>query len=415
MLRTLQKKGAGMRSITWLNVAWSARNSLEQAVREAVQTAMRDSENPVLALIFSAGDWDREALAQTLTAELGSLPWCGCTATAVFANRKVLTSGLALGVLNAPDMSVGIGLAGTAGASPLAVGGAAVARAIDHLPPLSHPNATGVTSNRAIILFADTFNGSGTDTVRGAVREGGTSVCWAGGGVGGLGRASGRMALLANGRAFLDRAIALAIDLPAPIGSGMAHGFTPQGPALTVTSARDKIVHQLEYRPAIDLYEQIAHGRSASPDGDRLAVHRIEHTFGIPQADGEYVLREPVHAREDGALEFVSSIPEGAIVRLMRSTPDSLIEGARHAARAARARLKASPGGALVFDCDARFLSLGDDFSKELDAIAEALGEDVPILGCTSYGEIGALGCGFPQFHNKTVHVMALPGEESLS
>ena len=71
--------------------------------------------------------------------------------------------------------------------------------------------------------------GSGTDTVRGAVREGGTSVCWAGGGVGGLGRASGRMALLANGRAFLDRAIALAIDLPAPIGSGMAHGFTPQG------------------------------------------------------------------------------------------------------------------------------------------------------------------------------------------
>jgi hypothetical protein len=32
----------------------------------------------------------------------------------------------------------------------------------------------------------------------------------------------------------------------------------------------------------------------------------------------------------------------------------------------------------------------------------------VPLLGCLSYGEIGALGRGGPQFHNKTAVVLAL-------
>lgn len=402
-----------MHSITWLRVAWSTRTSLAQAVGEAVDTAMRDSANPVLALVFSAGDWDRTALAQALAAELGSLPWCGCTATAVFANKNVLTNGIALGVLNAPQASVGIGLAGTMGTNPAAAGGSAVARAIDQLPPLSPRGEVGLGPSRVIILFTDTFNGHGSETVRGAVREGGTAVCWAGGGVGGQGRSSGRMSLLANGRAFLDRAVALAIDLPAPIGSGMGHGFLPQGPSLTVTHTRGDLVEQLEYGPARAAYEMLARRHGMPLDGT-LAFPEIFHglPLGIPQADGEYVLREIVRANDGGALEFVSSVPEGSIVRLMRSSPEALVEGARQAAATARSKLRAPPGGALVFDCDGRFLCLGDDFPRELGAISDALGEDVPLLGCTSYGEIGALGSGFPQFHNKTVHVLALPGEE---
>ena len=402
-----------MSSISLLQVAWSTDVALSRAVGAAVSTAMRDSTNPVLALIFSAGDWDRAALAQALTAELGSLPWCGCTATAIFANRNVLTNGIALGVLNAPQASVGIGLAGTLSANPVAVGGAAVARAIDQLPPPAAGREVASAASRAIILFTDTFNGSGAEAVRGAIREGGTAVCWAGGGVGGQGRASGRMSLLANDRAFLDRAVALAIDLPAPIGSGMGHGFRPQGPSLTVTLTKGDLVEQLEYSPARAMYEMLARRHGLDRAGE-LTAHFHNFPLGIPQADGEYVLRELVRISEAGALEFVSPVPEGSIVRLMQSSPEALIEGARAAAIAARSKLQARPGGALVFDCDGRFLCLGDDFSKELGAISDALGEDVPILGCTSYGEIGALGSGFPQFHNKTVQVLALPGEEPL-
>ena len=413
-----------MEPVSSLQVAWSTRSSLNQAVGEVVSAAMRHATSPVLALVFSAGDWDRAALAQALAAELGSLPWGGCTATAVFAGRKVMTEGIALGVLSAPQASVGIGLAGSLSHNPLGAGMAAVARAIDHLPPLASActcacvsaDAGASTSapprtHRAVLLFADTFTGSGSAAVRGAVREGGTSVCWAGGGVGGQGRATGRMSLLANGRAFLDRTVALAIDLPAALGSGMGHGFSPLGPSLSVTHVKGELIEQLEYSPALATYESLA--RSLDAEGD-LSTDALFHRypFGIPQADGGYVLREFVRVTASGALEFVSDVPEGSVVRLMRSTTESLIEGARSAALAARAKLEATPGGALVFDCDARFLTLGADFQREIDAISDALGPDVPLLGCTSYGEVGALGCSFPQFHNKTVHVLALPGEE---
>ncbi len=401
-----------MGPISSLRVAWSTRTSLPQAVGEAVGAAMCQARHPVVALIFSAGDWDRAALAQALAAELGSLPWCGCTAAAVFANGRVLTSGLALGVLDAPQASVGIGLAGTQSAHPAAVGGAAVARAIEQLPPLS---SHGARRRRAIILLTDTSSSSGTDTVRGAVREGGTAVCWAGGGVGGQGRATGRMSLLANGRAFLDRTVALAIDLPAPFGAGMGHGFRPQGPALTVTRAREDLVEQLEYGPASATYESLARRYGTAVDG-HTALSALFHNYplGIPQADGEYVLSEIVRSIGPGALEVVSSVPEGSAVRLMQSSVAALVEGARAAAAAARAKLRTTPGGALIFDCDGRLLCLGDAFPRELEAISAVLGEGVPLLGCTSYGEIGALGSGFPQFHNKTVQVLALPGEEPL-
>ena len=69
-------------------------------------------------------------------------------------------------------------------------------------------------------------------------------------------------------------------------------------------------------------------------------------------------------------------------------------------------------GGALVFDCICRSLMLGDRLGEELSACQEALGEEVPMLGCLTFGEVGAVGAfgaRMPPFHNKTRVVLALP------
>jgi hypothetical protein len=46
---------------------------------------------------------------------------------------------------------------------------------------------------------------------------------------------------------------------------------------------------------------------------------------------------------------------------------------------------------------------------EELAAMQQELGDKVPILGCLTFGEVGAQGVALPQFHNKTTVVLSLP------
>jgi hypothetical protein len=102
-------------------------------------------------------------------------------------------------------------------------------------------------------------------------------------------------------------------------------------------------------------------------------------------------------------------VPDGALVRVMEGTPAMLVAAARVAATMARDDAAGALGGALVFDCVSRFLMLGDRLVDELAACQAALGDEVPLLGCLTTGEVGAFGARMPQFHNKTMVVLALP------
>jgi hypothetical protein len=135
----------------------------------------------------------------------------------------------------------------------------------------------------------------------------------------------------------------------------------------------------------------------------------MTHPLGIPQADGEYLIRDPLAVDDAGALQFMASVPDGALVRVMEGTPTMLVEAARVAASMARDDAGGAIGGALVFDCVSRYLMLGDRLGEELTACQDALGADVPVLGCLTFGEVGAFGARMPQFHNKTMVVLAFP------
>ena len=425
-----------MEEVSKLHVSWSEDRTLSRAVSRAVGTCLEKAACPVAAMVFSAGNWDRGALARALNAELGHIPWVGSTAAIVFANSRVIREGIAIGIISAADACIGVGMSPNVSQNPALAGQKAVAMAIDHMPELSFEaresaDAADVSSNadvkeraadgaaddagksrRAIWLLADSFMGEGSGIVQGAVREGGTSVCWSGVGVGGRGRRSGRMSLLANGSAFLDRAVALAIDLKKPFGSCLTHSREPFGPPLSVTRCRDRgsIVQELDYCPAGECFERVA--RAYGPENLREADMRMLFKFcsiGIPMADGGFVIRDIVQLNDRGELQFVAPVPEGCIVRLMRGEPENLIRGASEAARKAVSQAGGRTGGLIFADCDGRALFLGDDVGRELAEINRAAGEGTDVLGCTSYGEVGRLSDGFPQFHNRSIQVTALP------
>jgi hypothetical protein len=176
-----------------------------------------------------------------------------------------------------------------------------------------------------------------------------------------------------------------------------------------VTRAVGPVVERLEDRTAFAIYRAAALelGHDVAPeDFDAFAMM---HPLGIPQANGEYLIRDPVSIDERGALRFMAALPDGALVRVMEGTPAMLVEAARIAAHTAREDAGGPPGGALVFDCISRYVLLRDRLGEEIAACQEGLGELVPLFGCLTFGEVGAFGARMPQFHNKTMVVVALP------
>jgi hypothetical protein len=392
---------------TRLYIGKSTNPDVGLAIGEASRLALCRASEPVLALVLSAGGNDPSRLAAALSQELGSIPWIGCSSAGVIVGSELIHHGVALGIVSSGEAYVGTGIAGPVSRNPAGAGAAAVARALDQLPPLSPQRS------RAILIFVDAVGGQGAEAVRGAVREGGTAAAWAGGGAGGDNLGGTRTSLLARGSAYYDHVVVAALDLPGPIGVGMRHGWRPYGPPLMVTRSEGAIAHELEYEPAFEMYRRIAVNRGDDVSAESFAAFAMSHPLGIPQADGEHVIRDPLNVEQDGGLRCISEVPDGALVRLMQGNPRALLVAAQEAAVAARKRAGGILGGALVFDCVSRSLMLGDEIGEELRGFQTAIGMQVPLMGCLTFGEIGALGAGVPQFHNKAAVVLALPGETS--
>ena len=372
------------------------------ATAEAARAALANAAFPALALVFATFDYGAEEVAHAANRELGKTPWAGVMTPAILAGGRVMPRGLAVGVIDCERMRVRIGAPESTNTDAREAGRRAAREALAGMPlPPSD-------RSRAMLLFIDTKKHDAAEVVHGALSVAGAGIAWCGGGTGSL-EATQNAAQFASGQAFREHVVAVTLDCHARVGVGIKHGWQPTGPPAMVTRAKGTLVEQLEHRPAFDIYRA-----AAEEVGQHLGAHEfvsfaMSHPLGIPQADGEYLVRDPLALEEAGGLRFLAGVPDGAIVRVMEGTPAMLVEAARAAASMAKKDVAAPIGGALVFDCISRYLMLGDRLHEELGACQCALGADVPVLGCLTFGEVGAFGSRLPQFHNKTMVVLALP------
>lgn len=389
--------------VTTLGVGKSTHTEATAAAAEAVREALRGAGTPVLALVFSTDQYDDDALAGALREELGDVPWAGCCTAGVFAGDGILLShGLVVGVVSSDRIRVGIGVGGPVSEGGAAAGRAAVAEALSVLPPTTEDR------RRAIIVLPDALTGNAADVVRGAAAEAGSGILWAGGGAGDNLRFL-QTAQYARGRAFRDHVVVIAMDFPRPAGAGIRHGWRPYGAPTMVTRADGATAIELEFESAFDVYRRAVEAQGDRVTEESFARFAMSHPLGIPQADGEHVIRDPLAVEADGSLRCVAEVPEGTLVRVMEGDENALLAAALEAARSARAAVPGEIAGALVFDCVSRSLMLGDEVGRELAAFQEGLGAGVPLMGCLTFGEVGAFGAGVPQFHNKTAVLLALP------
>ena len=260
---------------------------------------------------------------------------------------------------------------------------------------------------RSALVMTDALAGHADDLVDQLTVRTAGKYQFAGGGAGDDAQFS-RTHVFCGTEAFSDAVVALELLSTKPLGIGVGHGWTPASKPFRVTAAEGTRVVSLNGVPAVEAFEAHAAATAQTFNREAPLPFFLHNILGIDTGSG-HRLRVPLAVAPDGAVTCAAEIPAGALVSIMKTTSASAVDAARQATEAAIQRLHGhKPGAALLFDCVATRLRMGDEFGFEVDSVAGML-EGATFVGCNTYGQIARAEGQFGGFHNCTAVVMLLP------
>jgi hypothetical protein len=270
---------------------------------------------------------------------------------------------------------------------------------------------------KAFMMFPDVLVGNGADIVRGVLDSLGEHFPVVGGAAGDDFKFV-KTYQYYNDKVYSGAMVGLGLTGDFKIGIGVKHGWIPVGVPLKVTKSEGSVLHELDGKPAISIYEDYFGAEEAKQlRTDTLAKLAITYPLGM-KVDGsdEMLIRDPITVDAAGSITCAAEIPTGAEIQLMVGSKEEAIKVAKEAAVNAVAQLDgAQPKAVIIFNCIARSKLFGETSGAEIMAIQEAVGADVPLIGFYTYGEQAPLGgevrninkCN-PAFHNETVVICVL-------
>lgn len=184
---------------------------------------------------------------------------------------------------------------------------------------------------------------------------------------------------------------------------GTQGGWEMFGLERTVTRSEGNKLFEMDGKLALDMYKKYL-----GPDAEQLPGSALLFPLSvvIPGAT-EPVVRTILSIDEDtNSMTFAGDIPEGSQVRFMKANFDKITAAAASAASSSLPTLEQKPAFSLLVSCVGRKLILGPRTEEEVQAVIEALGDDTPVAGFYSYGEISPFNKGVTcQLHNQTMTI----------
>jgi hypothetical protein len=342
------------------------------AVEEAVDAL---GQEPGLVLIFPTGVLDPRAAARQAQEAAGTARVAGMTGTGAISSGGAIETGCsAIAFDSALPVGVGIGTS----TDPRAAGRSAAAEAL-----LGVDRSAG---HAALLLFVDSESGDQAEIVAGTYEIAGGRIPLAGGAAGGDVRAQ-----FADGEPLSGGVVAVALVRPTPIGVGIGHGCVPCGAPSIVTRSRDRVVLQLDGRPAEAVYlERLGMGDVPLSDADFEAI-AMAHPLAQPDLRGDVRPRYVRGRVPGGGLICATTIEANAAVDVCEQKPEATVRSALTAVGQATEQLAGPAEAVLVFDCAARSARFGNPLaSREVESITSSFGDPPPaIAGVYTRGEIG--------------------------
>ncbi len=254
------------------------------------------------------------------------------------------------------------------------------------------------------MMFPDAFTGNGAEIVRGIASVLGDNFPIVGG-TAGDGLVFEKTYQYLNGKVYTGSVVALAISGPIKAGIGVRHGWIPIGTPRKVTRAEGSIIHELDGKPAINIYKDYFGKEAVDIEKEKLARLAIMYPLGIKNpSNNEMLIRDPLTVDPSGSITCVAEVPEGVDIQIMIGSFDEAINAAGEAAVGAMTQIRGSiPRAVILFSCIARRKLFGERSSEEIKKIQSVISPDVPMIGFYTYGE----QCR-SEFHNETVVILIL-------
>jgi hypothetical protein len=211
-----------------------------------------------------------------------------------------------------------------------------------------------------------------------------------------------------------DAAVGVLIGGSFHLGIGCSHGFKPLGKPRVVPDAKDYVIRSIDNKPAIDIYKHFLGADAESIKDKPLSSYAGLYPLGFYiEGAGHYLLRNIIDILSDGSIVCHEGIRTGTEVHLMISNAASCVTSALEAAKMAKASLGEKPAKMVfVFESLLRHRILGAEAANEIEAIKNVFGQDVPMIGMCSYGELGPFGALQKikdiYLHNESILIIAL-------
>ena len=351
---------------------------------------------PEVVLFYATVNHDLETLLRGLRATLPEATRViGCSTQGVMTHGCVLEEGYAAGAIAFAGIPVSIARVDDIDvdtrAKGAALGDALCAGQAD--PP------------KVVVLLWDPLCGADMDQLLAGLDA--RVACPIIGGAAGQNHAAMVKTFQACGDLVFSRgAVAMALGGDATYEMSCSAGTSPVGVEMTVTRADGNHVLELDGRPALDVWMELASSGPPSVD------HTAALALGIPVAPGSdaYFVRAAFGVdRERKGVILQAGIESGTRVMLHHRTVGDLFDGTAEMARALRSRLVGKTIRAVLgFECGARtgpFLGAAEAL-RENTELQAALG-GTTWLGMMAWGELYPTS-GRPAFHNYSYPLLVI-------
>lgn len=354
---------------------------------------------PGLGIVFASHQYQARDVANGAASLLGDAPVIGFSTPAGLTNAGLHSHSVVVAVLSAEDLDASYyWLPG------YAQSGRETASQLDTL----------VSGNQAkrVIFFADGFNGDAEQFCNSISPMAYQLVgCLSSGDL-----YTGNTYQIAGNQTGTGGLAALTFSGNLRMGIGHAHGWDPVGGQMRVTRSRGFWLRTLDARPASETYAELF-GFPAREWGFPPLSHLARlYPLGLERGE-ELVIRSPIRVEADGSFRMNASVRDGVDAFVMVGSRNSCQRAAQQATQQALRELGGvKPTLALVLVDIAWQMLLKAAPGVEITAIQEIIGEDVPIAGGYTLGQImpGADNVS-PKFLNQHIEVILFGEEGSKS
>ena len=276
------------------------------------------------------------------------------------------------------------------------------------LGPIKEKTRRAVKRKTALVLvdgLADNID----DFLAGIYNIFASSINYIGGGAGSLAMKQ-QPCVFCNQGVFANSGLVIPIDLDC--GTGVRHGWKKVYSPFIATRTEGTRISELNWKPALEVYTELVNedldksGQEHKISKDNFFEIAKGYPFGIVKENEESIVRDPiaVNPRED--IVCVGSIPQNAVLDILKGEKENLIRAAGEAVKAAAEIEKdvTQVHSKMILDCISRVLFLEDSFAAEMEEIQQKsaeISEDI-IAGALTIGEISSQGRGYIELYNKT-------------